>query len=305
MIKKRIVALMLVLLTLAGAVILIMPRQVNLVYMADSKYIPYVMVSLHSAILNKNASTAYHVHVIAKDISPAQKQQLQSMQQDTVKIHIVPAKELDLDYAHLGRFASFKISLQKLFIAEYLPDVGKALYLDADTLVQEDLYKVYQTGLRDKYAAAVKDGLMYQAPEHIAELNLKNPQFYFNSGVMLLNLDNIRKDNIIRRAVIYFNTHNEVFGDQDILNSVFGKKVVPMSYRYNCNSTFFEEKSAAFLSAFWQEEVPENSETVYQNAAILHFAGHKPWTPMFTHPYLKPLWWRYAEDVMQKYKISF
>lgn len=305
MLKKRIYVALLLFVSLLAAIALLCPRKVNIVYMSDSKYVPYVMVSLRSAILNKKQLTAYHVYVIAKDIHPQQERQLQNMQQDDVKINIVPAKELNLDYSHLGRFASFKISMQKLFIAEYLPMVDKALYLDADTLVQHDLYSVYRTNLNGMYASAAKDGLMYQAPEHIAGLNLENPKFYFNSGVMLLNLDAIRKDNIIRRAIAYFHTHEEVFGDQDVLNSVFGKKVKPMSYRYNCNSTFFEERGAAFLSAFWREQVPSEPKKVYQNAAILHFAGHKPWTPMFMHPYLRPLWWKYAEDIRQKYKISF
>ena len=63
---------------------------------------------------------------------------------------------------------------------------------------------------------------------------------------MLLNLAQIRKDDIMQRAVIYFNTHNEVFGDQDVLNVVFGSKVVPLSYRYNCNSTFLKKRMQRF-----------------------------------------------------------
>ena len=105
---------------------------------------------------------------------------------------------------------------------------------------------------------------MYQFPGDVACMDLGGREFYFNSGVMLLNLAQIRKDDIMRRAVIYFNTHNEVFGDQDVLNVVFGSKVVPLSYRYNCNSTFFEEKDAAFLSKFFNETVPQNPREAVQ-----------------------------------------
>lgn len=305
MLKKSLGIFGIIAIIVAGAFYHLHKPVVNFAYMADSKYLPYVMTSLHSAIANKKEGTHYKVHLIAKDFTKEDIAKIKQMERADVKINIYPAKDLTLDVSHLGRFASFQVALQKIFIADYLKNTDKVLYLDADTLVQTDLSEVYQTNINDKYVAAVKDGLMYQYPEHIEELNLTDKNLYFNSGIMLLNLQKMREDNITRKAIIYFNTHNEIFGDQDILNVVFKGKVTPLSYRYNCNSVFFEEKDAKFLGAFWGEEVSENQTEVYKNAAILHFAGHKPWTDWFTHPYLKPLWQRYANEVRAKYHIAF
>jgi len=301
--KKWIIGIFLsIFLVISGLVYkLTVTAPVELVYMADSKYLPYMMVSLHSAIKNKNDTTKYRVHVIAQDFSADDIKQLKQMEREDIRINIYPSKELKLDFSHLGRFASFQISLQKLFIADYLPKINKVLYLDADTLVQKDLREVYETPLDDNYVAAVKDGLMYQYPEHIKEIGLEWRKFYFNSGVMLLNLKKIRKDQILQTAVIYFNTHQEVFGDQDVLNVVFRDKVKPLSYRYNCNSTFFEEKDIKFLSEFYGEQIPESAQKVYETATILHFAGYKPWTKWFNHPYLKSLWQQYADEKDTKY----
>lgn len=299
------VAVLTAVILIAGLILLKRPYPVHIAYMSDANYLPYTMVSLYSAIKNKNKNSLYHIHLIAKDFSENDIKKIKEMEQKDVKIELVPVQNLNLDFSHLGRFSSFKISLQKIFIADYLPKVKKVLYLDADTLVQKDLTEVYNTRLEKEYAAAVKDGLMYQFPEHITELGLDWRNFYFNSGVMLLNLKAIRKDGIMEKAVIYFNTHQEVFGDQDVLNVVFGDKVGMLSYEYNCNSTFFEEKDAKFLSNFWQENVPQTPREVYDNAAILHFAGHKPWTPWFSHSYLKPLWEQYAKEAETKYHIIF
>ena len=284
---------------------LVISPQVNIVYMVNSGYVPYMMVSLESAIANKNKSSRYDIHILAEDFTALDSENIRKMSGNKVNITIYPTRKLALDKSRLGRFSSFGITLQKLFIADYLPGVKKVLYLDADTLVQSDLTELYKTKLDGDYAAAVKDGLMYQFPEHVAAINPQHKDFYFNSGIMLLNLEKIRSDDIMRRTVIYFNTHNEIFGDQDVLNVVFGGKVKPLSYRYNCNSTFFEEKDAAFLSAFYGESVPQTTREVYDRAAILHFAGHKPWTSWFSHSYLKPLWQQYAAQVAAKYKISF
>jgi len=273
---------------------------VQLVYMVDSKYVPYMTVSLYSAIKNKNKFSRYNVHIIADNLSREEQEEIKKLEDETIKISFYPTRKLDLDFSHLGRFASFKTALQKLFIAEYLSNIDKVLYIDADTLVQSDLSEVYNMPLRGYYVAAVKDGLMYQFPEHIREINLEWRKFYFNSGIMLLNLNKIREDKVMDEAVRYFHTNYEVFGDQDVLNVVFGDKVQKLSYRYNCNSTFFEEKSAKFLSNFYDEPIPNNTREVYENAVILHFAGHKPWTIWFNHSYLKPLWQSYEKETQKR-----
>ncbi len=305
MTKKRAITVVVLILVFISGLYLYRKPVVNIAYMSDSQYVPYVMVSLHSALKNKHPDTIYNVHIIAKDFPPEDKIKIKRIEQENVHINIYPAQEHKLNVSRLGRFGAFEVALQKLFIAEYLKGVKKVLYLDADTLVQEDLSDIYQTNITGRYAAAVKDGLMYQYPEHITELNLRNKELYFNSGVMLLNLEQMRKDEIIKKAVIYFNTHNDIFGDQDVLNVVFAGKVKPVSYRYNCNSVFFEEKEIDFLSAFWQENMPQTPQAVYEKAAILHFAGHKPWTDWFNQPYLKPLWWKYAKETQAKYGIAF
>ena len=278
-------------------------KAVNIAYMVDNNYVPYMITSMHSAIKNKNKESVYNFYIIAENFSSENIEKIKKIKENNVNIEIIPARQKTLDYSHLGRFASFKIAMQKIFIPDYLEDVDKVLYLDADTLVQKDLNKIYSTNMGGAYIGATKDGLMYQFPEHITEIGLDWRKFYFNSGVMLLNLKDMRKDAIIEKSITYFNTHYEVFGDQDILNVVVNDKVIPISYRYNCNSTFFEEKDAEFLSNFYNEKVYQTSRENYDNAVILHFAGHKPWTEWYTHSYLKPLWFEYYKEASSKYNI--
>ena len=278
-------------------------KAINIAYMVDNNYVPYMITSMHSAIKNKNKESVYNFYIIAENFSSENIEKIKKIKENNVNIEIIPARQKTLDYSHLGRFASFKIAMQKIFIPDYLENIDKVLYLDADTLIQKDLNKIYSTNMGGAYIGATKDGLMYQFPEHITEIGLDWRKFYFNSGVMLLNLKDMRKDAIIEKSITYFNTHYEVFGDQDILNVVVNDKVIPISYRYNCNSTFFEEKDAEFLSNFYNEKVYQTSRENYDNAVILHFAGHKPWTEWYTHSYLKPLWFEYYKEASSKYNI--
>ena len=107
--------------------LLVSKNKVNLAYMVDSKYLPYAMVSLNSVISNKKDSTQYNVYFIAKDFTKEDVEKLNKMKRNDVKIMIYPTEEKNLDYPRLGRFSSFKISLQKIFLAEYLLELKKVL----------------------------------------------------------------------------------------------------------------------------------------------------------------------------------
>ncbi len=304
--KKKIAYLISGLFLLSVVVLLyINTAIINVVYYSDTKYMPYMMTSIYSIKKNKYFYTRYNIYVIADGFNYIDKQKLKKLEDYSLKIHIITANELALDYSHLGRFQSFKPAMQKVFISKYVKDVNKAIYIDSDTIVQKDLIGLYNKDVKDVYIAASRDGLMFMYPEHIEEVGLKWRDFYFNSGVMLLNLQKMRQDKFIEKSLMYFNNNYEVFADQDILNVVSKEKVKEISYIYNCNSTFFEENDAEFLSKFFNEEVPANSQEVYKNAVILHFAGHKPWTEWFNHPYLKPLWWGYAKELSAKYNIVY
>lgn len=299
-----IIGLTFLLLSFLGVYFYRLKSSINIAYLSNKKYLPYMMTSLYSAIKNKANTSIYNVYVIAEYLSKEDEDMLKQLETQNVKITFIPTENKTLNYDNLGRFKSFKISIQKLFLSNYLKNIDKVLYIDADTIIQKDLTSLYQTDISNVYIAASKDGLMYQYPQHITELGLDWRKFYFNSGVMLLNLKKIRKDGLIKKSITYFNSHKEVFGDQDVLNVVVKEKYLPLSYHYNCNSTFFEEKDAEFLSQFYEEPVYNTPRENYDNVTILHFAGHKPWTEWFNHSYLRPLWQEYYKEMTSNYNIT-
>ena len=303
-IKKIYISVLAITLSILSIYAYYLKNTLNIAYISDKGYLPYVMTSMYSAIKNKKINSFYNFYIIAKNFDNQDIKKLKTLEAFDVKISVINAEEKDLDYENLGRFESFKITLQKIFLPTYLDKLGKVLYLDADTIVQEDLKKVYSTDVSSVYLAATKDGLMYQHAYHMEEIGLKWRNFYFNSGVMLLNLKKMRKDNIEAKSIRYFQTNKEVFGDQDVLNVVVKDKVIPISYRYNLNSTFFEEKDAEFLSKFYGEKIYPTPRENYNKAAVLHFSGFKPWTVYFNHPYLKKLWYNYFIELKSKYNLS-
>ena len=273
---------------------------VNIVLITDSRYTPPTQVSVSSAIKNKCPNSIYNFYIVTENTTPADNAallRLKNLAPDTVHITLVPQNEPDLPFENMQRFIQYKVGMHKIFLPQILKDIDKVIYMDGDTLVLKDLHELYKIDVTNVYAAVAKDGIYYRFPKEMAEIGLDKRGFYFNSGVMLYNLALQRKDNIVEKLVDYIKTHDDFYGDQDVLNVVFGDKLKLMSYRYNCISTFFEADDLDFLSTYFGEPLPKETFYIYENATVLHYAGDKPWHEDYKPLYLKDLWFKYYNEI--------
>lgn len=273
---------------------------VNITLITDSRYVFPTAVSMSSAIKNKCPNSIYNFYIITEKTTPqdnAYLLKLKNLAPKTVNITLIPRQEPDLPYENMQRFLQYKVGMHKIYLPEILKDIDKVIYMDGDTLVLKDLRTLFDIDVSDVYAAVAKDGIFYRFPKEMAEIGLDKRGFYFNSGVMLYNLSLQRQDNIIEKLVEYIKTHKDFYGDQDVLNVVFGDKLKLMSYRYNCISTFFEADDLNFLSRYFGEPLPKDTFRIYENATILHYAGDKPWQENYKPLYLKELWFRYHNEI--------
>ena len=277
-------------------------KEVNIVLITDSRYTPPTSTSMYSAIKTKCDTTIYNFYIIAENITKQDENMLRSLEKlapQTVRVKIIPQQELDIPYENMQRFMQYKVGMHKIYLPQTLKDVDKVIYMDGDTIVLKDLRELYDIDVSQVYAAVAKDGIFYRFPKEMAEIGLDKRGFYFNSGVMLYNLKKQREDNIVKELETYVKTHEDFFGDQDVLNVVFGDKLKLMSYRYNCISTFFEEDDLNFLSKYFGENLPSQTFNIYENSTIIHYAGDKPWQENYRPEFLKELWFRFYNEMMR------
>lgn len=139
------------------------------------------------------------------------------------------------------------INLLKVCYPLYLP-VDKVIHLDIDTIVCENLQPMFDIDLTGKWFAAT--------PEYRGNYRAFGP-VYYNMGVAVINLEQMRKDNIVPKMIDLLNNTYQPYADQNAWNK-FGiqmGKVVEMPLRYN-----------------------ENKVTGYtSNPAIVHYCGYKDW----------------------------
>lgn len=269
-------------------------RKVHVVYITDENYCMPTIVSITSMKTHKKKDSDYTVHVMARDVSESNKEKLLAMAEDKFKIDI-------LDVHLEDRFTKFTkgdgdlhvspSAILKFQIPQCLNKVGKVIYLDGDVLIKKDLRELYNTDVKGKYAAVVKDILSERNPKHLKFLKYKN-RYYFNSGMMLLNLTKMRKDNISEKLIDYRLNGINHFMDQDALNVVFKENVRYISPQFNCLNKFYDWWEGERLSVFYGEHMPEKAKAAYCQATIIHLGSHeKPW--IYDMGYLTRLFKKY------------
>ncbi len=112
-------------------------------------------------------------------------------------------------------------TLLRLFI-DMLPEIqDKILYLDIDIMFNRDISLLYETDLTGYEYAAARD--------HYGKF-LLHPN-YINAGVLLFNMDEIRKTGLLEKARELIKTKKMLFADQDaIYRSTIKKKMLPQRF---------------------------------------------------------------------------
>jgi lipopolysaccharide biosynthesis glycosyltransferase len=166
----------------------------------------------------------------------------------------------------------------RLLIPEVLPrTTRRAVYVDADTLILDDLSSLWSAGLEDKALGAVQDPwVMSLSDSGIPQAEFRAPatEPYFNSGVLLMDLERWRRQRLARNVLEYLKRRksNVRFPDQDALNAVFAGNWHVLHPRWNLS---YQGRGSL-------HHVPVTQRFHFAEAiacpGILHYlAGPKPW----------------------------
>ncbi|MGD0253242.1 MAG: glycosyltransferase family 8 protein [Verrucomicrobiota bacterium] len=160
-------------------------------------------------------------------------------------------------------------------------DVERFLYVDADTLCDVDVSELNVLDLGKAPAGLVPEAPLAGAVDRFVAMQLGNSPVepYFNSGVILVNVAEWRRQRVTERAMEYIATHRPPFHDQSALNVVLHGSAVPLEERFNC---------MANMRKNW----PHLRHPIGQIGRLVHFLDYpKPWDFLaeFVHPQYR-LW---------------
>ncbi|PST83372.1 glycosyltransferase family 8 protein [Pedobacter yulinensis] len=145
----------------------------------------------------------------------------------------------------------------RLFAPHFIPEkVKRLLYLDVDMIVRKDISALWYTDLQGKHIAAVQDpmesfgGRQWAAVKNFRELGYPHETPYFNSGLLIMELDFWRKTNVTDQVfeVVRKNLEHITYADQYGLNIVFVNNWHKLDHRWNVYAT--EEMDDPWLIHF-------------------------------------------------------
>lgn len=209
-------------------------------FSCDNNYLPFLAVALRSMIDNLDPHTQCRVHVLNDGLNESGKKRLLDMQTKQVRIELVdvrPQIAPILEKLNLRDYYTPSI-YYRLFIPTLFPQYHKAIYLDADIVVTGDITELYRTPLGERLVAAVPDAIIASHADFrlYAERAIGIPyRQYFNSGVLLMNLDQFRLQGIRERFTYLLNAYHfdTVCPDQDYLNALCYSQVLYLDRGWN------------------------------------------------------------------------
>lgn len=257
---------------------------------ADESYMGHCAAMVHSAITHANFDDGITIHFLHDaELSETSLQRLRCLVEKqgayltNYCLDINQFNGLDT----MSRISS--IMWYRVLLPELLQDCDKVLYLDCDIIVMDSLEALWHTELENFYLAAVDNVFLNGMESRAKAVGLDSPNQYFNSGVMLLNLQLWRRDQCTHKVLDYARVSPEklVWPDQDALNAVLARRRVTLHPRWNCpNACYY------FPDAIKQWDSRLRDEALTQ-PGILHFEGPKyvkPWHYLCKNPYQSKYW---------------
>lgn len=250
---------------------------------ADEAYVPHAATVLRSMVLLHDARTvrAHFLHPVG--LPEARKAPLRDMLSEAgaqIVFHPVSDESVKTLPA-MGRIT--QVMWYRMLLPELLPDVQRILYLDCDTLVVDDLRPLWDLDMGEAWIGAVGNVFPPDLRNRPEKLGLAEDR-YFNSGVLLIDLDRWRSHDVAQHVMSEVFKRPELiqFPDQDALNLVLADHRCSLHPRWNCQNSMFAYP--------WAEDIfgAGPLEEARSDPAIVHFEGPlqvKPWYSRTGHPY--------------------
>ena len=236
----------------------------------NSAYAPYAAATIHSLTKHVDPKRYYRVIILHDGLNLVNRIRLRSLVTRNVALqfkkisHSLYLKAVIMYCAKrkgLGDFFSAAVYYYRFFIPRLFPQYGKAVYLDSDTILLDDVGKLFDTELGENVVAAMPDPkvtVIREFRDYVDKAVGVPHAEYVNDGVMVMDLKKMRKMKYLSTMVNLIKKYDAdlVAPDQDYLNVILRGKISEMDARWNM----------------------EPSEKLPKDAKLVHFnLFNKPW----------------------------
>lgn len=261
---------------------------IPVVLAANDYYAPILCTCLESIKEHISEDNQYDIVIFHTNISKHNQSKIGSILRNTnnMRLQFVNISSIVADYKLDAREHITTETFYRFLILDIMKDYKKVIYIDCDLVVNEDIAKLYQVEMGDNLIAATLDA------DFIGQLNipkattleyskevlkLKDPYKYFQAGVLVFNVPEMRKKTTVTELLEIADQDLYRYSDQDILNVLCQGRVTYLDLRWNHIFDCYGERIKNVI--VWDPVVLyEAYMEAKKNPYIIHYAGFcKPW----------------------------
>jgi len=249
-------------------------NKVHIIINMNNKYIYPSLVTINSILRNsiKNKTTIVCHILCPEDLRRGNINKLKSL------LFVYPTN-LEMIFYNMGNlFNEYKrnrfseVTFYRLLTPIFIP-IEKVIYLDSDVLVFEDLEEMYNLPFNNYYALGILD-ILSNGLDYLGLISEK----YINAGVLLLNLDLIRKDHKYYELLSMYKYYKKLNNnDQTIINYVFYPKIgiLPSKFGIFNFDSIFDIKYIYLKAIRTNLNITELIQS-FKHPALMHFVLCNP-----------------------------
>lgn len=252
-------------------------QEIPIFFSSDDNYVPYLTVAIQSLKEHSSAEHTYRIIILTSSMNEKNKKELKTLETKNIKIDFEDVskslakidKELTLRLRDYYSTAIF----YRLFIPNLFPYYEKAIYLDADMVILDDVAKLFEMEMENNMLIATTDMVVNES-ESFREyskvaLGLE-PEKYINSGMLVMNLREMRKEKIEQKFIYLLLKYNmEVIApDQDYLNLLCKDRIKYIGENWDKMPDFgqyYEEKDLHIIHYNMMRKPWHYKEVPYSN----------------------------------------
>ncbi|MBR3157317.1 glycosyltransferase family 8 protein [Candidatus Saccharibacteria bacterium] len=214
----------------------------------NSAYAPYAAAAINSLMQHTDPKRYYRVivlhdglnlvnrirlrHLVTKNCAIQFKKMTRSLYLKAIVAYCTRRKK------GAGDFFSSAVYYYRFFIPRLFPIYEKAVYIDSDTILRDDIGKLFDVDLGEKVVAAVVDPKVTVIPEFrdYVDIALGVPhKEYVNDGVMVMSLKKMRKMKYLSTMIDLIKKYDAdlVAPDQDYLNVILKGQILHLDPNWN------------------------------------------------------------------------
>ena len=236
----------------------------------NSSYSPYAAAAIHSLTKHADPKRYYRVIILHDGLNFVNRIRLRSLVTRNVALqfkkisHSLYLKAVIMYCAKrrgLGDFFSSAVYYYRFFIPRLFPLYEKAVYIDSDTILLDDVGKLFDLEMGNNVVLAMPDPKVTAIKEfrdYVDNAIGVPHKEYVNDGVLLMDLKKMRKMNYLSIMVGMIKKFDAdlVAPDQDYMNVILRGKIGDLDAKWNM----------------------EPSKRLPKDAKLVHFnLFNKPW----------------------------